>query len=322
MTPDTHDNRWMRSALIAAGLYNLVWGTLVILLPNQTLTWLGVTPLPRYPQFWQCIGMVVGVYGVGYLLASRDPFRHWPVILTGLLGKILGPAGFAIAVISGALPLSMLWTIVPNDLIWWVPFSSMLWKTLRHEQSAGSAYLMPATDAALREMRTNTGETLDYLADQNPQMVVFLRHTGCTFCRESLADLAEQRAQIESQGCGIVLVHMGDNEQDAAFFEQYSLDDLPRISDPECHLYRLFGLDLGSFTELLSPRVWLRGFFAAIVGGHGVGRLNGNGFQMPGIYLYHCGQILGGFQHARASDRPDYAEIACRIPVSRSAAAV
>ena len=183
----------MKTVLVASGVYNCVWGTLVVLMPQQTLTWLGVDPLPRYPQFWQCIGMIVGVYGVGYLLASRDPFRHWPVILTGLLGKILGPVGFAVAVISGTLPLSMLWTILANDLIWWVPFTTILWKAIRHAQTEGSAYLMPATDAALRELKTNSGKTLDSLADQKPQLVAFLRHTGCTFCRESLSDLAGQQ---------------------------------------------------------------------------------------------------------------------------------
>ena len=322
MATDIHRRQWMKTVLVASGLYNLLWGLSVVLMPQQTLSWLGLDPLPRYPQFWQCIGMIVGVYGVGYLLAARDPFRHWPVILTGLLGKILGPVGFAAAATSGTLPVSMGWTIIANDLIWWVPFSMILWKAVRYEQTIGSAYLMPESDTALRELKTNTGETLDSLADRQPQLIIFLRHTGCTFCRESLADLAQQRTAIESQECGIILVHMGDNERDADFFAHYALDDVPRISDPKCHLYRLFGLDLAGFSEILSPRVWLRGFTAAIFSGHGIGRLNGNSLQMPGVYLYHCGQILGGYQHVLASDRPNYADIACRTPASRSAAVV
>jgi hypothetical protein len=111
-----------------------------------------------------------------------------------------------------------------------------------------------------------------------------------------------------------VLVHMGDNARDAALFEKHDLADVPRLADPDCRLYRQFGLDMGGFSELLGPLVWVRGFMAGLVRGHGVGRLRGNGFQMPGVYLYHCGQILGGFQHDRASDRPDYAELACQLP--------
>ena len=40
--------------------------------------------------------------------------------------------------------------------------------------------------------------------------------------------------------------------------------------------------------------------------GHSIGPARGNTFQMPGVYVYHCGQIVGGFRHDFASDRPDY----------------
>ncbi|MGZ0167595.1 MAG: SelL-related redox protein [Planctomycetales bacterium] len=258
--------------------------------------------------------MIVGVFGVGYLIAARDPYRHWPLTLVGLLGKVLGPIGFVASIGTGSLPVEMGWTILANDLAWWIPFAMILWGAVRFHQSVGSAYQMPEADDPLRDLRLNTGQRLDELADAQPKLVVFLRHAGCTFCRESLADIAEQRARIESRGCGIVLVHMGDNVRDAALFEKHGLADVPRLADPDCRLYRQFGLDMGGFSELLGPLVWVRGFMAGLVRGHGVGRLRGNGFQMPGVYLYHCGQILGGFQHARASDRPDYAELACQLP--------
>lgn len=314
MSTNLQARPWMARALIAAGIYNLVWGTLAVCLPIQMLSWLGVNPLPTYPQFWQCIGMIVGVFGVGYLIAARDPYRHWPMTLVGLSGKVFGPIGFVVAMDSGSLPVEMGWTILTNDLAWWIPFAMILWGAVRFHQSVGSAYQMPENDDPLHDLRLSTGQRLDDRANVQAQLVVFLRHAGCTFCRESLADIAEQRSAIESRGCGIVLVHMGDNERDAALFEKHDLADIPRLADPDCRLYRQFGLDMGGFAELLGPTVWLRGFMTALVRGHGVGRLRGNGFQMPGVYLYHCGQILGGFQHARASDRPDYTELACQLP--------
>ena len=301
---------WMKRVLIAAGLYNLLWGMIAVVMPTQMLSWLGVSPLPTYPQFWQCIGMIVGVYGVGYLIASRDPYRHWPITLVGMLGKILGPIGFAFSIISGTLPVTLGWTLLTNDLIWWIPFSVILWEAVRQQQSVGSAYLMSEADDPLRDLRSNTGETLDALCDEKPQLVVFLRHSGCTFCREALSDLASQRTEIEESGCGITLVHLGEEHRDGSFFDQYGLGDIPRFADPECRLYRQFGLNLGGFSQLFGIRVWIRGMVAATFRGHGLGGLQGNGMQMPGVYVYHCGQILGGFQHARASDRPDYTQLA------------
>jgi len=321
MNSQLKSHPWMRTVLLAAGVYNLAWGTFTVLAPQTSLGLLGLPSGAPVAQLWQCIGMIVGVYGIGYLIASRDVYRHWPITLVGFLGKVFGPIGFVFSINAGTLPTSVGWTIITNDLIWWLPFAAILWGAIRYHQSVNTAYDTPEADDPLSELRTNQGSILDELANRQPQLIMFLRHAGCTFCREALSDLSRQRAEIEASGCGIVLVHMGDNDRDAAFFDKYSMGDVPRIADPNCRLYRLFGLYLGSFSELLGPRVWLRGFMAAVLKGHGVGRLQGNGFQMPGAYIYHCGQIHGGFQHTLASDRPDYAELAERFGESPVATA-
>lgn len=119
--------RWMRGWLVAAGLYNLAWGIPVILLPDLPFEMLGMPPLEDPGRaIWQCLGMVIGVYGVGYLCASRDPLRHWPIVLVGLLGKIFGPIGFAWSAARGAIDWSFGWTILTNDLLWWWPFGGIL----------------------------------------------------------------------------------------------------------------------------------------------------------------------------------------------------
>lgn len=119
------DVGWMRAVLLVAAAYNVLWGGLVILFPFAVFDVLGMER-PNYPQIWQCVGMIVGVYGVGYAAAALDPLRHWPVVLVGLLGKIFGPIGFLSAMVGGTLPLSFGLTILTNDLIWWLPFALIL----------------------------------------------------------------------------------------------------------------------------------------------------------------------------------------------------
>lgn len=115
----------MAQVLWAAAIYNLAWGGFVVLFPTALFRWAGMPP-PNYPELWQCVGMMVGVYGVAYALAARDPIRYWPIVLAGLLGKILGPIGFLHGALAGRLPWRAGWTIVTNDLIWWLPFAAML----------------------------------------------------------------------------------------------------------------------------------------------------------------------------------------------------
>jgi hypothetical protein len=130
----------MKWTLVAAGIYNLVWGAWTIFMPQALFRWAGMEP-PRYPEIWQCVGMIVGVYGVGYLAAARAPAIHWPITLVGLLGKIFGPIGFVQAVTSGAFAPKMGLTILTNDLIWWVPFALILrhaWRVHTQAKSESS----------------------------------------------------------------------------------------------------------------------------------------------------------------------------------------
>ncbi len=127
--------KWMQAVLCAAGVYNLVWGLWVILLPSAAFRWAGLPPA-NYPQIWQCVGMIVGVYGIGYLIAAREPFRHWPMVFVGLLGKILGPLGMLWYVSHGTLSSRMAWTCLTNDLIWWWPFSHILLRAMaKHHET-------------------------------------------------------------------------------------------------------------------------------------------------------------------------------------------
>ncbi len=312
--------RWMKAVVLAAGVYNLLWGLLAIAYANPMLDWFGLEPNTSNAVLLQCLGMMVGVYGVGLLIAARAPYHHWPLILVGLIGTLFASLGFAWALASNALPLQVGWAILMNDLIWIGPFATILWGAIQHHYARGSAYESPEADAPLRDLRTHTGQNLDQLASERPQMVVFLRHAGCTFCREALAELSARRSEIEATGCGIVLVHLGAGDGEA-FFAQYGMETAPRISDPQCRLYRQFGLDLGSFRQLFGLRVWQRGIVAGLLQGHGIGWAQGNTFQMPGVFMYYQGRVIDGFLHDQASDRPDYVSLAKEATQPRSIAA-
>ncbi|MCC7246762.1 MAG: hypothetical protein IT269_13845 [Saprospiraceae bacterium] len=60
---------------------------------------------------------------------------------------------------------------------------------------------------------------------------------------------------------------------------------------------------------------WIRGFQAAVIEGHGTDMQTedmGDGFQMPGVFLLHKGEIIKSFVHQYPYDRPDY-EAICKI---------
>lgn len=124
---------WASGWLVAAGFYNLLWGALTIAYPNFWFDFAGIDRL-NFPEIWQCVGMIVGVYGIGYLIAAGDSRTHWPIVLVGLLGKIFGPIGFVTAMLRGTFPPVFGLTILTNDLIWWIPFAMILWDAAKHRR--------------------------------------------------------------------------------------------------------------------------------------------------------------------------------------------
>jgi len=158
-------------------------------------------------------------------------------------------------------------------------------------------------------MYTNTGESVAAISQQFPVMLVFLRHFGCTFCREALSEIALNRKEIEQNGTKLIFIHMADEATANRYFIRYNLEGAVHICDPDCQYYADFGLVKGTTNQLMGLRVWMRGFEAGIIGGHGIGRLMGDSFQMPGIFLIQNGVIKDHYIHKLSSDKPDYQKL-------------
>ena len=306
--------RWMRRWLIAAGIYNLVWGSVVIAAPGLLFELTGLEP-PRYLSIWQCVGMIVGVYGIGYLAAATDPLRHWPIVLVGLLGKIFGPIGFVGAAARGDLPWSFGLTILTNDLLWWIPFGLMLhasYRTLggRYAEDGAAA---PLEEAMARAM-THDGRRLLDVTRERPTLVLFLRHAGCIFCSETAGAVAGKLKESGHGDTPVVAVHLGnEDEAIAALLDRHGLGRARRVSDPTSDLYRAFELRRGSFRELFGIRVMLAGV-RAYLAGHRVGGLHGDGLRMPGLFLVSGATILSAQRAAHAGSELDAGAVLCELP--------
>ena len=127
--------RRYRPWFYAAVVYNLLWGTAVVLFPRPFLDAAAVGD-PRAAPLAQVIGMMVGVYAYGYYLLARAPQRYAGLIWIALAGKTFGPLGFVYSFATGALPWSFVWVCVFNDVIWWPAFWSFALNHARHPAAA------------------------------------------------------------------------------------------------------------------------------------------------------------------------------------------
>lgn len=309
---------WMRRWLFAAGVYNLLWGAVVVLAPDAPLRLFGVEPLAGTGRaIWQCLGMVIGVYGIGYLAAGIDPLRHWPIVLVGFLGKIFGPIGFVWCASRGEIDWQFGLTIPTNDLLWWVPFALIL-RAAWQQARAGDA--CPACGPAVRDDRRTVGTALNIAHDQHGRslanlsgdgrvLLVAVRHFGCTFCRETLADIRAQRADLAARGVRVAILHPATSADAAPALARAGLADLPAIADPSGAVAAALGIERGSFLALLGPRNVVRAI-PALLSGHGIGYPVGDPLRMPAAFVIERGRVVAHQHHRFAGERVDFRALA------------
>lgn len=303
----------LETLMKGTGVYFLVLGALLLFNPALPFRLFGeANPAPYL--MWRWLGAIAAAYGLGLALGATQPSRNWRLVFVGFLATLI------VALLTGAglwretLSATLGWSALIALLIALIPLNVLL-KNIANEP-AGEVPPEPLPkDLNLENYKTHEGRSLASLSNESPVLLVLLRHLGCTFCRETLADIASRRQEIESAGARIVFAHMGEDEKAAYLFERYRLEDIPRISDPDARLYRALGLPRASFMQVYGPGMWKYVIQSVLLDGHGMGQIVGDRFQMPGAFLIHRDTVVGGFRHQRISDHPDYLSIVrCASP--------
>jgi hypothetical protein len=176
-----------------------------------------------------------------------------------------------------------------------------------------SAGLDSANDVAktLASIHTESGASLLELAEASPVLLVFLRHFGCSFCRQAISDIAELRGELDRRGVRPVFVHLGTPERAKPFFDYYGIGDVERVSDPEAAVYQnpVFAISrIHPALTLFQPAVWI-GWFKGALFTHGIGAIKEDGKQMQGIFFLKGPKIVREFRYKTIADEPNYLKL-------------
>ena len=291
-----------------AALSNFAFGSLLSVFTDSVFRLLGVDS-PVGALVWEVLGVGIAAYGVAYAVAAFDPARYWRLVIIGFAANVISVVGFLYMALFHGLPWEFGWLVLLIDGIWILPFGAILHFSFQHYRAERSlAY--GSIREALGIYRNGRGEDLLSVSRKSPLLIVFLRHAGCTFCREAMGDLAGVQLRIGESGTELVVVQMGSEREGAELAQRFGLSPDQVVCDPSRRLYHTFQLRRGSLWQLLSPKVILRGLATAFLKGYGFGRVRGDGAQMPGAFLIRGGEIVREYRHQSASDRPDYVALA------------
>lgn len=181
---------------------------------------------------------------------------------------------------------------------------------VRSQTAPGTLAPDPGLTDLFANAKVETGQTLLQLLDEQPLLVIFLRHFGDSFTREAIHDVSKAKPALDKRGVRIVFIHMADHERARPYFEKYGLGGIDRVSDPEMKLYtapvfhllkstvlpHFFGAT--AYVKLVKRALWRYGTGPA-------GKEDPT--QLPGVFFIKERAIYRAFRHKNLGDRPDYA---------------
>lgn len=285
----------------------MVWGVVVILYPHllsSVIISQGNTTL----VFWDFMSIVTFILGLVLFIASFDPFKHWLIILLASLFHMAMVGGFLVGYRFGWFSGDYMPFLFFNHIIWLIPNGYVLYMVYRRAFETDDMLIdtFNSDDYPLSLFDTTDGRNIGEMAEQGPLLLVFLRHFGCPFCKESLLQLKEYRARLEEKGISIVVVYMVNDKVANEYLSTYDLQDLAQVSDPEEIFYKSFRLKRGSFIQLFGLKVWMRWVSLGWKKKLFNTRPEGDVAQMPGIFLLNDGRVVKQYVHRSVADTPDY----------------
>jgi len=164
---------------------------------------------------------------------------------------------------------------------------------------------------ALASIHTESGASLLALAEASPVLLIFLRHFGCSFCRQAISDVSDLRPELDKRGVRPVFVHLGTPERAKPFFDYYGIGDVERVSDPEAKVYQnpVFSISrIHPALTLLQPAVWA-GWLKGAIFKHGIGAIKEDGKQMQAIFFLKGPKIVRQFRYKTIADEPNYLKL-------------
>lgn len=289
--------------LLAAASYSLLWGITVAVAPQFVLNLFDVT-LPIGFEFWQLFGLLSGIMGVGYYIASNDADKYWPIVFIGFLGNVFGSLILIKTLFIHSLPLPFSLFLLVSQAIWIMPFYYSLLLAYDTEMAEDSP--PKKFSDLIKFVRTSQNVTLDELSQKGNVLLIFVRHFGCMFCRETVAEMAKIESAINGKKLTLVYVHMNDRDFGDEFFAKYYKHPVHHISDPGLALYKSVNLKRGTLNQIFGPLTLMRAFYVGVLKGHGVGAIEADVLQLGGVFLLSKGQIIFEQKAKSASTRFEF----------------
>ncbi|MEI7926618.1 MAG: peroxiredoxin-like family protein [Chloroflexota bacterium] len=166
------------------------------------------------------------------------------------------------------------------------------------QHTAGDLSLLRANGEAVR---------LASMWAERPVVLALMRHFGCIFCKDQVAQLRTIVDDIHAAGAELVIVGSGSPQMAGFFAEDYDIST-PVLTDPTREVYRALEVRRPHRLAFIDPRVFVRGALAMLRGHRqrfGPESELGDTTQLGGVFIvWPGGGVAWAHRSAFAGDHP------------------
>lgn len=144
---------------------------------------------------------------------------------------------------------------------------------------------------------------------QGKVLVVFLRHFGWMFCRELAVEFVNRYSEIEKTKTKLILIGSGSATMAKGFHQDYiKNDNVVCLVDSKLNFYNALKLKKSSIISVFSMNTLSAGK-RAVEKGFSQGLLEGDTFQLGGVFLFDNEKIVYSFLETYAGELPNFNEV-------------
>jgi hypothetical protein len=124
---------WMKALLWFVGGYNLLAGVGMLAFYHEGYKLLGIVK-PQLNLPIQLVGVLVGLFGVGYWLVAANPVENCNLLMLGFWSKALGSVLGLYYWAAGKLPPVFIVVLFFADIVYLPPFALILRRLYRAQK--------------------------------------------------------------------------------------------------------------------------------------------------------------------------------------------
>jgi Peroxiredoxin len=143
-------------------------------------------------------------------------------------------------------------------------------------------------------------------------IISFHRYMGCVWCQMDIIKLLKEKDKIKEKGVEVIIFIQSPKEVVKEYLKDFPDFPFRLVPDPEKKVYNIFGVESGSFLDLVSPTAFLRTLkdspllskYKFIKGG-----VKGDRFLRPAFFVVDNGIVVWSYKSKNVADSPDISEI-------------